>query len=258
MAESYSTVTELPGNKITREQLERLFQRYRFAKQFCQDKIVLELACGGGTGLGYLANAAKKVVGGDIDEDILKYPLEPYKGREKIELMAFDAQNIPFSDKSFDVVILYEAIYYLKSPEKFVKEAHRLLNDKGILLICTANKDWAGFNPSPFSTEYFSAPELYSLAKDKFAKVELFGGFQDPRKGAKNKIISSVKKMAVRLNLIPKTMKGKEIFKRILFGKLITLPSEIEEGQVKYNPPVPISSDNPDYQHKVIFLVAYI
>jgi len=258
MAMGYATVTELPGYKITREQLARLYQRYRFALQFCKDKEVLEVACGGGMGLGYLAKVAKKVVGGDIDKNILKYLIEHYKGRDKIEIRELDAHNLPFEDKSFDVVILYEAIYYLAKPEKFVSEAHRVLKENGVLLICTVNKDWADFNPSPYSTKYFSAPELYSLVNHKFSKVELYGAFPASKKGIKNKIISSIKRTATTFNLIPKTMKGKEFFKRIFFGKLLTLPAEIEVGEIEYPPPLAISVDNPNYRHKVLFSVAYV
>jgi len=253
----YSTVTELPGNKITSEQLARLYQRYRFAQQFCTEKEVMEVACGAGMGLGYLAKVAKKVIGGDIDKEILKYALKHYEGRDKIEIREFDAQNLPFEDKSFDVVIFYEAIYYLAKPEKFVSEAHRVLKDNGVLLICTVNKDWADFNPSPYSKKYFSAPELYSLINQRFSKVELFGAFPTPNNGIKNKFLSSLKRTAVNFNLIPKTMKGKEIFKRVFFGKLLTLPSEIEDGQVEYSPPVAISSDQPNYQYIVLFSEAH-
>ncbi len=257
MEEDYSIVTELPGFKSSEEQLKRLYQRYRFARDFCKDKKVLEVACGGGMGLGYLAKVAKKVVGGDIDKDILKHPLERYEGKDKIEIEEFDAQNLPFEDKSFDVVILYEAIYYLPEPEKFVSEAHRVLSDDGVLLICTANKDWADFNPSPYSTKYFSAQELYSLLKRKFTKVKTLGAFPVSEGGIKNKIVSLIKRTAVNFNLIPKTMKGKEIFKRIFFGKLLTLPSEIEDGQVEYSLPVEISSDHPNYQYIVLFSEAH-
>ena len=188
MAKNYTIVTELPGYRGSKEQLARLYQRYRFALQFCKDKEVLEVACGSGMGLGYLAKVAKKVIGGDIDKNILKYPIKHYSGRDKIELRQFDAQNLPFEDKSFDVVILYEAIYYLPEPEKFVSEAHRVLRDNGVLLICTVNKDWADFNPSPHSTKYFSAPELYFLVNQKFLKVELYGAFPASKKGIKTSI----------------------------------------------------------------------
>ena len=90
-------------------------------------------------GLSYLAKKANRVVGCDIDEDILKYPNETYKDREDITVMQADAQNLPFDDNSFDVVMLYEAIYYLPEPEKFVNEAKRILKDGGVLIICTVN-----------------------------------------------------------------------------------------------------------------------
>jgi ubiquinone/menaquinone biosynthesis C-methylase UbiE len=258
MTEEYATVTELPGHKITREQLARLYQRYKFAHSFCKKREVLEVACGGGMGLGYLAKVAEKVVGGDIDRNILKYPIEHYKGRDKIELREFDAQNLPFDDESFDVVILYEAIYYVAKPEEFISEAHRVLKKNGVLLICTVNKDWSDFNPSSYSTKYFSATELYSLLNQKFSKIELFGAFPVQKKGIINKVVSFIKGTAVSFNLIPKTMKGKEVFKRIFFGKLLTLPAEIDEGVAEYSPPVAFSGDYPNSQHKVIFSVAHV
>ena len=255
----YDIVTELPGYKGSKEQLERLYQRYRFALQFCRDKEVLEVACGGGLGLGYLAKSAKKVVAGDIDKNILDIPLEHYKGRNKIEIKEFDAQNLPFEDKSFDVVILYEAIYYLAKPENFVSEAHRVLKENGVLLVCTPNKDWADFNPSPYSTKYFSSPELHSLLSKKFSKVELFGAFSVTNKGGiKNRMTSFIKRTAISFNLMPKTMKGKAIFKRLFFGQLIALPPEIEEGLADYSPPIPISSDCPNSEYKVLFSVAFV
>lgn len=43
------------------------------------------------------------------------------KCKIKVELM--DAHNLNFPDKSFDLVLLYEAIYYLEEPQKFVAGA---------------------------------------------------------------------------------------------------------------------------------------
>jgi len=53
-------------------------------------------------------------------------------------------------------------------------------------------------------------------------------------------------------------MKGKETFKRIFFGKLITLPEEIDDGQVEYSPPVSIQGDCSNNQYKVLYSVAYV
>lgn len=252
----YGDVTEIPDTKASLEQLQRLFTRYRFASEFCKDKDVLEVACGAGIGLGYLARFAKRVVGGDIDENNLRFAIKTYAGRNNINIKPLDAHNLPFDNKSFDVVILYEAIYYLAKPEKFINEACRVLKDKGVLIICTANKDWSGFNPSPYTYKYFSAPELFFLLKEKgfdvkmFADCPAFNSFKD-------KIISPIKQAAVKLHLIPKTMKGKEKLKRIFFGKLKPIPPEITNGIADYTPPVPISYNNSNSQFKVLFAVAY-
>lgn len=124
------------------------------------------------------------------------------------------------------------------------------------LLIRTVNKDWAEFNPSPFSTRYFSVPELGKLLQGNGFKVDFYGAFSALPKNIKEKTITAIKKIAVALHLIPKTMKGKEFLKRIFFGKLIPLPPEITEGMAEYTPPVSIPNNRPNYECKVIYAVA--
>ncbi|MEW6408955.1 MAG: class I SAM-dependent methyltransferase [Nitrospirota bacterium] len=254
----YSTVTETPDTRASQEQITRLYTRYRFASEFCDNKDVLEVACGSGIGLGYLAKVAKWVVGGDIDENNLKLALEHYNGHNNIEIKLLDAHNLSFKDKSFDVVILYEAIYYLHEPEKFVAEARRVLRDNGVLIICTVNKDWAGFNPSPYSHKYFSTLELYEILNENgFINIEMYGDCPVKTNSIKDKSILAIKKTAVTLHLIPQTMKGKELLKRIFFGKLIPLPSEIEDGVAEYIPPVRISHNFPVNDFKVLYALAF-
>ena len=205
-----------------------------------------------------MAKVSKRVVGGDIDENNLKFAQEHYKGRDNIELHLLDAHNLPFGDKSFDVVILYEAIYYLAHPEIFLDECCRIIRKDGMLLICTVNKDWSDFSPSPYSTKYFSAQELYQLLNGKFLDVQLYGAFQATANSMRDKITSIIKRTAIALNLMPKTMKSKEIFKRIFFGKLVPLPAEIEEGMAEYVAPVPISCDSQSFQYKVLYTIARV
>lgn len=257
METHYTSVTELPGRKASKEQLVRLYGRYHFASQFCQGKYVLEAACGSGIGLGYLARRAKRVVGGDIDEHILSFAQEYYKRRNNIHLYRFDAHKLPFKDTSFDVIILYEAIYYLAHPEKFLAECRRVLKKRGTLIICTANKDCPGFSKSPFSFKYFSSLELPALLEQHHFDVELFGDCPVDTGSIKQKLISNIRKRAVALGLIPKTMEGKEVLKRIFFGKLLAIPGEVEDGMAKYQPPVPISSNSPNSQYRVLFAVAH-
>ncbi|MDP2168346.1 MAG: class I SAM-dependent methyltransferase [Thermodesulfovibrionales bacterium] len=254
---SYGGVTETPDTRGSSEQIARLYTRYRFASGFCEGKDVLEVACGAGIGLGYLARHARRVVGGDIDENNLRYARQTYTGKHNIEICLMDAQSLPFGGGVFDAMILYEAIYYLQDAEKFVSEAHRVIRKGGVLLVCTVNKDWPGFNPSPYSHRYFSSDELFGLLKaGGFSDIALYGDCPATPATLKGKLISGIKRAAVALHLIPKTMKGKELLKRIFFGKLRPLPPEIDDGIAEYTPPRPIDAALPNRDFKVLFAAA--
>lgn len=254
--QGFSTVTETPGVGASREQLSMLFSRYRFAVPFSRGKDVLEAACGAGQGLGYLARTAKKVVGGDIDEYNLRTASDYYHGRPNIQVQRLDAQRMSFEDGSFDVILLYEALYYLDRPDDFLSECRRLLRPGGVLLICTVNKEWPDFNPSPYSTRYFSARELKRWLEKNGFGAELFGGFSFSVDTVRDRVVSFIKRTAVALHLIPKTMRGKQLLKRMFFGKLSPIPPEVQDGMSVYQEPKRLSSDLGVPPYKVIYAVA--
>ncbi len=256
MNRGFQSVTELPGNKATGEQIERLYHRYHFALSYGRDRTILEVACGAGMGLGYLARVAKRVVGGDIDPEILAYAETQYAGRSGIEVKCFNAQALPFPNESFDLVLLYEAVYYLSQPEIFYAEARRVLRPGGRLIICTVNKEWPEFNPSPYSVGYYSAADLRKSLADLFLKVEVFGAFPVLRKSVRGRWVSFLKRTAVRLRLMPRTMKGKEKWKRIFFGRLETIPREIEEKRGSFVPAEPIFQPEIVSGYKIIYVIA--
>ena len=250
----YKTVIIMPGRKATKENMDALYSLYRWASQFVRGKDVLEVACGAGQGLGYLAKKAKKIIAGDIDQEIVKCAKDYYKDR--IDIFQIDAHNLPFEKDSFDVVILFEAIFYLKNPEEFLKECQRLLRKKGLLLLSTTNKDWPGFNPSPFSFKYFSVAELTGLLKKYNFKTQAFGAFKDKTDSFNARTLFLIRRVAIKLRLIPKTMKGKEWIKRIFFGRLFIIPNEVREGMAEYNQPLAVRSDSSNYQYKTLYFVA--
>ena len=254
MAIDYTTVTEVPGLKASREQLAMLYTRYAYAGKFCDGKDVLEVGCGTGQGLGYLATKARKVIGGDYTENLITEARQYYGGR--IPLLRLDAHALPFQDATFGVVILYEAIYYLIKPQRFLEECRRTLREKGTLVICTVNKEWSEFNPSPFSTQYFSVRELSALLKNCQFSAEFFGAFSTNRKSAKDQFVSWARRSAVRMHLIPGTMRSKEFLKRFFLGPLFPVPPEVHEGVAPYCPPVPLSDDAAVPGFKVLFAVA--
>jgi len=253
MVIDYTTVSEVPGVGASSEQMRMAYTRYAWAASFCDGKEVLDVGCGVGQGLGYLAKRTRRVVGGDYTERLLQLAQSHYG--KKMPLVRLDAHALPFRARSFDVIILCEVIYYLSQPELFLEECLRLLRVGGLLLICTVNRECSGFNPSPFSTRYFSVRELSELLQKYQFQVESYVAFPVARGSAKDVVVSLVERIAVAFRLMPKTMKGKELLKRIFFGKLIPLTAELENGMVEYALPVPIPHDSPTAQHKVLYAV---
>jgi SAM-dependent methyltransferase len=251
----YALVSEIPGIRVTREAASMLHTRYKFVSGFCENKDVLELGCGAGIGLRYLARRARLLVGGDISESLLC--LARRSDSVPAPLVRLDAQRLPFRESSFDVVLLFEALYYLPRPKEFLSECRRVLRDGGTVLLCSANKEWAGFSPSALSHNYFSAYELRQLLAENHFDTEIFGAFRDFAKTRSEKLVNFTRTIAVRLGLIPGTMRSKEFLKQIFYGRLVTLGSEIPEDIAEFRPPEPIpSGEEKTATYKVIYAVA--
>lgn len=255
--EDYTSVTELPGSQATREQRARLYHRYHIASRYAEGKRVLEVACGAGLGLGYVARTARSVVGGDYTENLLRIAQAHYQGR--VPLVRLDAHHLSFRDCAFDLIVLFEAIYYLGQAEQFIAESRRVLSDGGTLLIGTVNKDWSEFTPSALSTRYFSIPELRDLlTQHGFDNLEFYGAFPTTATSPKQKLISLIRRVAVTLDLVPGTLKARELLKRVFYGQLTPLKREVEDGMAELEPLVSISSECPNSQFKIVYAVAYV
>jgi SAM-dependent methyltransferase len=252
----FTTVTEAPGDPLRGEALEMLWTRYRFAEEYCRGRAVLEVACGAGQGLGLLAKTAARVVGGDYTERLLGFAKKHYGSR--IPLVRLDGQWLPFNTATFDVVVLYEAVYYLQEPGLFLQECRRVLRPGGRVLLCTANKNVADFNPSPFHRRYYSGPELLELFRQHRFDPVLLGAFPAAQETMRDRVVSGLKRAAVALHLVPKTMRGKALLKRLFFGPLAVAPAELTEGQWQYQPPQIVQSGVEAQPFRVLFVNATV
>ena len=246
--------TELSGDSVTQEQVDRLCHRYYWASAHCHNKDVLEVACGTGQGAGFLSSMAKSYQAGDYSDKILERARHHYGAR--IDFKQFDAQELPFPDRSFDVVIMFEAIYYIPSADNFVAECRRVLRPGGKVLIATANKDLYDFNPSPHSTTYFGVTEMENLFNAHGFITEFFGSTPIAKVSWRQRITRPLKKIVVSLGFMPKSKTGKQVLKRLVFGRLVTLPAEITGKMTLYNEPACLPASAPDRLYKVIYCVA--
>lgn len=257
MTKDFTDLTELPGRLAAREQQARLYHRYCTAGRYVAGKRVLEVACGAGFRLGYLARTAKNVVWGDYTEDLVRIAQSHYEGR--VALLRLDAHHLPFCDEAFDFLVIHEAIYYFAHVEQFIAESRRVLSSGGKLLICTVNKDWSEFAASPHSTRYLSVSELRdSLTQQGFHDLEFFGALPTMATSPRQRAVSLIRRVVVALHLMPKTLEGRARFKGIFYGKLTPLKPKIADGMAELCPLVPISRCEPNKDCKILYAVGSV
>ena len=250
----FVNVTEVSGDSVTKEQVQRMVHRYQWAGKFCTDKDVLEVACGTGQGLGHILNLSKSLEAGDYSSELLSIPIKYYG--ERVSLCQFDAQDMPYKSSSKDIIILFEAIYYIPDPDKFIAECKRILRPNGVVLIATANSDLDDFNPSPHSYNYYNKEEMYKLFIEFDFHSNFYGYMEINERLLSHKILRFIKKTVVSLGLMPKTMAGKKLLKRIVFGELVPMPFEISGQEFEYYPPVKLERESSDKNFKVIYCAA--
>jgi ubiquinone/menaquinone biosynthesis C-methylase UbiE len=254
MTTEFVDVTEIEGQPVSSEQLERTCHRYHWAAQSCGGLDVLEVACGSGPGLGLLRTVAQKLVAGDVSPEVLQYAKSTYG--VGISLEVFGAEDLPFADMSFDRILMFEALYYVERVNCFFAEAWRVLKSGGELLIVTANKDLYDFTPSPYSRRYLGVIELERELNEAGLSPQFFGLTDTRQVPFRQRVLRPVKFMVSCLGLMPKTMRSKERFKKLFFGEMTTMPGDIVDIPFNYFPPSPISRARPDKRHKVIYCSA--
>lgn len=70
--------------------------------------------------------------GMDLSPHMLEVGMKKYK---KINLIEGDAENIPFKDNTFDLVVCRGLIHHLPDPLKGCQEAYRVLKPNGIFIV---------------------------------------------------------------------------------------------------------------------------
>ncbi|MCD4719210.1 MAG: class I SAM-dependent methyltransferase [Desulfobacula sp.] len=110
-----------------------------------KNKSILDLCCGTGNQLKLLSkNGFKNLHCLDLSTSMLKIA---NKGDYPINIYNEDATKTSFENESFDIAIISFAIHEKTktTQEKFIKEAHRLINEDGFILVV----DYAFDNKTP-------------------------------------------------------------------------------------------------------------
>ncbi len=254
MHDEFLEVTEKVGDPVTRIQLTDMYYRYRWAAEYSRGKRVFEAACGTGQGLGLLARYAGQLSAGDVAPAAVEIAERTYGGQ--IQISVIDAHRLPQGDGEVDVVILFEAIYYLSSPDAFLRESARVLAPRGHVLLTMTNKDVRGFVPSVLSRTYLGVPELARLlARNGF--VGKFSGYSRLEETPlRQRLAQPLKLVAHRFGLLPRRMQGKALLRRLLFGRLLEMPADISSFAAPYAEPKGLSPTEANTEYRYIFCAA--
>ncbi len=114
-------------------------ERYNFAKKYCVDKTILDIASGSWYGTKILSMVAKKTYGIDVSSDAISFCKENIKWPDFI---LWNGKDIPLEDNSLDVVVSFETIEHIKYYEIFLSEIKRVLKPWWTLIMSTPNFKW--------------------------------------------------------------------------------------------------------------------
>jgi glycogen synthase len=176
------------GNQVRKSdrkiatQYGRMFRLAGLAKQI-PEGIALDIGCGAGPGLRYLATRAVNAVGIDASLYALKEARRLVASRGLVQT---DARGgAPFRDGAFGLIVASEVIEHLPDGIPFLRECRRLLRPGGVLLLTTPNLWDVRRITKPLVGEVWSAytdPTHINLYTPRRLARELrTAGFDHPR-----------------------------------------------------------------------------
>ena len=101
---------------------------------------VLELAAGPGMLSGKLAKASKSLEVTDFSEEMIEMGKRKQLG-ENVTFAVADATALKYGDKTFDAVVISNALHIMPDPSKALKEIRRVLKEDGILIAPTFTRE---------------------------------------------------------------------------------------------------------------------
>ena len=111
-------------------------QMYELIRPAVRHRTVLELATGTGLIAKHIVSAAEHIEATDASAEMIR---EAKRDNEsaKLHFSVQDMFRLPYADRSFDVVIVSNALHIVPQPEKALKEIRRVLKEDGVLIAPT-------------------------------------------------------------------------------------------------------------------------
>lgn len=147
---------------------------YNQAKNLLNNEtVVLDVACGLGSGTSYLAKQAKKVIGVDISEETINMCKNKYLDQKNIKFINKDIYELNFNNNYFDLIISIHTMEHLPDEQGFLERINNWLKPDGIVIIeVPLSKDYPFKEiDEPFRKGHireYKTDEFINLLKTKF------------------------------------------------------------------------------------------
>ena len=109
---------------------------YELIRPIVKAKTVLELAAGTGMIAKNIVNAAAHLEATDASAEMIA-EAKRYNRSAKLHFSVQDMFSLPYADRSFDAVIVSNALHIVPQPEKALREIRRVLKGDGVLIAPT-------------------------------------------------------------------------------------------------------------------------
>ena len=123
-------------DRFMRKDREVYEKMYELIRPVVKDKTVLELATGTGLIARHIIKAAAHIEATDASVEMIAEAKRDNQSA-KLHFSVQDMFRLPYADKSFDAVIVSNALHIVPQPEKALAEIHRVLKDDGVLIAPT-------------------------------------------------------------------------------------------------------------------------
>ena len=123
-------------NRFMRRDRAAYDKMYELIRPIVRHKTVLELATGTGLIAKHIVNAAAHIEATDISAKMIAEAKRDNPSA-KLHFSVQDMFHLPYADKSFEVVIVSNALHIVPHPENALQEIKRVLKDDGVLIAPT-------------------------------------------------------------------------------------------------------------------------
>lgn len=152
-------------------------QRYlHVVRSIRASDVVLDAACGDGSGSEVLAGRARRVVGVDLDAGVIETNRrERSSTHGRLSFEQADVCRLPFPDDHFTAIVSLETIEHVEDVEAYCRELRRVLAPGGRLFCSTPQNLFGAIPINPWHLREYSAAEFRAILERHFDEVEIRG-----------------------------------------------------------------------------------